>query len=60
MEDVGISIIVLVSLSVGAYLFGRLFAKGFFKEVDMLLGKKFTEYMNNKQKQKENGNKEEK
>jgi hypothetical protein len=60
MENVVVSILILVSLSVGAYLFGRLFAKGFFREVDMLLGKKFTEYMNNKQKQKEDGNKEKK
>jgi len=60
MESVGVSLLIIISLSLGSYIFGRFFAKGFFREIDLLLGKKFTEYINNKQKQKENGNEEKK
>jgi hypothetical protein len=59
MKEVLITVLFLVLLLSGSYLFGRYFAKGFFKEIDYRLGKKFTEYMNNKNKE-ENGNKEKK
>lgn len=54
MENIVVSILFMIMLIAGAYLFGKFFAKGFFKELDTILGKKFTEYINNK-KQKEDG-----
>ncbi len=48
-------LIVILGIS-GGYIFGRLFTKGVFKEIDILLGKKFVEHLNkNKKKSKENG-----
>lgn len=54
-------IIIVVAIIVGGYFVGRGFTKGFFKELDLYLGKKFTDRVNNnKSKQKENGTKEKK
>lgn len=57
MKDLLITLAYIATFLIGAYLFGRLFAKGVLKEIDLLLGKKFTEYIN-KRKQKDNGKKE--
>lgn len=58
-EILRIIIIILVCIF-GAYLVGRAITKGFFKELDLYLGKKFTDHINNKSKQKEDGTKEKK
>ena len=50
-------IAVTVMIISGAYLVGRAFTKGFLKEIDAYLDKKFADYINNK-KRKENDNKE--
>ena len=44
---------IAISVIIGGYVIGRLFAKGLLKEFDMFLGKKFTEYINNKNKKKD-------
>lgn len=60
MNEFVMPLVFLLLLVIGAYLFGRLFAKGVFKEIDIILGKKFVEHLNNKnkKKRKDNGNKE--
>jgi hypothetical protein len=45
----------MTSIILGGYIVGRAFTKGFLKELDLFLAKKFTEYINNKKK-KENDN----
>jgi hypothetical protein len=52
-------IIIVIGCLFGAYVLGRLFSKGFLKELDLFLGRKFVNHINNK-KQKENDNEEKK
>mgnify|MGYP001313562888 CR=1 FL=1 len=49
---------VLIIIVFASYLIGKFFAKGLLKEIDMFLSKKFIDYVNNKSKKEENGNKE--
>lgn len=58
MREVLLSIMIFFTIISVSYFIGKFFAKGLLKEIDLFLGKKFTDYINNKSKKEENGNKE--
>lgn len=59
MKEVFLGILILFIIVLSSYLIGKFFAKGLLKEIDMFLGKKFIDYVNNnKSKKEENDNKE--
>lgn len=59
LDAVIIGMVINIMIILASYLISRAVTKGFFKELDIYLGKKFVEYVNTK-KRKENDTKEEK
>jgi hypothetical protein len=58
MKEVFLSIIIFFLIISISYFIGIFFARGLLKEIDTFLSKKFTDYVNNKTKKEEDGNKE--
>jgi len=53
-------LLIFLAFIVGGYLVGRSLTKGVLKELDLYLGRKFTNYVNKKQKKHDNNEEEKK
>jgi len=59
LDAVIIGMVINIMIILASYLISRAVAKGFFKELDIYLGRKFVNYVNTKKREK-NDTKEEK
>lgn len=55
MNQILLIFLVLIIVIIVSYFIGKFFAKGLLKEIDLYLGRKFVDYVNNKTKKEKNG-----